>query len=322
METTKTPLSERIRNTARLRHLSLRTETTYLGWIRQYYYFYDKKDPALLNIEHIRSFLSHLAVKRRVSPSTQNQALCALLFLYKDVLQIELPRIENIERAPIKRKIPTVFTPTEAKTILFQLRGSVYYLQACLLYGSGLRLMECIRLRVKDLDFQANQIHVQDTKGQNARITILPVALKPSLERHLSKVKLIHQEDVAEGFGEVYLPYAIDRKYPAASREWAWQYVFPAARRSIDPRSGKMRRHHISESLLQRAVKSAVRKSGIMKPGGCHTFRHSFATHLLERGYDIRTIQQLLGHKDVNTTMIYTHILKSTRGIQSPIDFE
>ena len=318
----KPTLSERIRNAARFKHLSLRTENTYLSWIKQYYYFYDKKAPDLLNAEHISKFLTHLAVHRRVSPSTQNQALCALLFLYKDVLQIEIPRIENIQRAPFKRKIPIVFSQLEAKAILSKMRGSQYYLMASLLYGSGLRLMECIRLRVKDLNFETNQIYVQDSKGQNARITLLPLALKQPLERHLLKVKAVHQEDLAEGFGQVYLPYAIDRKYPSAARTWGWQYVFPAPKRSADPHSGKVRRHHVSETLLQRAVKAAIRSAGISKPGGCHTLRHSFATHLLEKGYDIRTIQQLLGHKDVNTTMIYTHILKSTRGIQSPIDFE
>ncbi|MCI0411581.1 integron integrase [bacterium] len=318
----KPKLSERIRNAARLKHLSIRTENSYLNWIKQYYYFNDKKSPDLLSADHIRIFLSHLAVKRRVSPSTQNQALCALLFLYKGVLQIEIPRIENIERAPIKKKIPIVFSRQEAKSILSRMRGNSYYLMACLLYGSGLRLMECVRLRVKDLNFEMNQIHVQDSKGQNARITILPVTLKEALNLHLCKVKAIHQEDLASGFGEVYLPYAIDRKYPSASRTWAWQYVFPSFKRSVDPRTRKVRRHHVSETLLQRAVKAAVRASGIVKPGGCHTFRHSFATHLLEKGYDIRRIQQLLGHKDINTTMIYTHILKSTREIQSPIDFD
>ena len=296
----KPRLSDRIRRTARLRHLSIRTENSYLNWIRRFYLFCNKQDPARLGKEEIRNFLSHLAADRHVSASTQNQAFSAILFLYRDVLQIELPQIEHVQRAKIKKRIPIIFTRAEAKAILSEMNG-IYKLMACLLYGSGLRLMECIRLRVKDLDFHYNHIVVRDTKGQNARITLFPLALKEQLERHLKHVQLLHKEDLADGFGHVYLPDALERKYPAAPKEWAWQYVFPASKRSIDPRTGKMRRHHASESLLQRAVKSAIRRARIRKPGSCHTFRHSFATHLLEQGYDIRTVQDLLGHKDVST---------------------
>ncbi len=261
------------------------------------------------------------AVHNKVSASAQNQALCALIFLYKDVLNLELPKIDNILRAKSKKKYPIVFTQQELKTILSNMEGT-YRLMASLLYGSGLRLMECLRLRVKDLDFNRNQIIVQDSKGQNARITVLPMSLKPQLQLQLKKVKLLHEQDLAEGFGAVYLPFALAYKYPSAAKSFAWQYVFPALKRSIDPRSKKVRRHHPGESLLQKAVKSAIKKSNIIKPGNCHSFRHSFATHLLQKGYDIRTVQQLLGHKDVRTTMIYTHILKGVEGIQSPIDFD
>jgi integron integrase len=314
-------LSERIRQTARLKHLSLTTEKSYLNWIKRFYFFNQQKDLTLLSSEDIRNFLSHLATQQNVSASTQNQALCALLFLYNDVLQLNLPRIENIERPKIKKRFPVVFTQKEVKVILLNMQG-LYRLMASLLYGSGLRLMECLRLRVKDLDFNRNQIIIQDSKGQNSRITVLPISLKKQLQLQLKKVELLHQQDLTEGFGSVYLPHALELKYPSASKTIAWQYVFPAARRSIDPRSKKIRRHHLSESLLQRAVKTAIKKSRIIKPGSCHSLRHSFATHLLEKGYDIRTVQLLLGHKDVSTTMIYTHVLKGIDGVKSPIDFD
>jgi integron integrase len=317
----KQKLSDRVRHTARLKHLSLRTENSYLNWIKRYYLFNNKKDPSHLGIEEVRNFLTHLAVNQHIAESTQNQALCALLFLYKDVLNLEFPRIENIVRPKIKKKIPIVFTHQEVKAILSNLNPP-YRLMASLLYGSGLRLMECLRLRVKDLDLNRNQIAVQDSKGQNARITILPISIKAQLQLHLKKIELLHKQDLLEGYGEVYLPYALEFKYPTAAKSWAWQYVFPASKRSIDPRSKKMRRHHLNESLLQRAVKSAINKTRIMKPGNCHSLRHSFATHLLEKGYDIRTVQSLLGHKDIRTTMMYTHLLKGIEGVQSPIDFE
>ena len=317
----KPRLSDRIRRTARFKHLSLRTENSYLNWIRRFYLFCNRRDPARLGKEEIRNFLSHLATDKHVSASTQNQAFSAILFLYRDVLQIELPQIEHVERPRIKKRIPVIFTRSQAKAVLSEING-IHKLMASLLYGSGLRLMECVRLRVKDLDLDRNQIVVRDTKGQNARITLLPLSLKQPLEEHLKRVQFLHTEDLAQGFGEVYLPDALERKYPSAPKEWGWQYVFPATKRSIDPVTGKIRRHHASESLLQRAVKTAIRKAKIKEPGSCHTFRHSFATHLLEQGYDIRTVQELLGHKDVSTTMIYTHVLRGVRGIQSPIDSE
>jgi integron integrase len=310
-----------IRQTARFKHLSLKTENSYLNWIKRFYYFNNCNDPRTLNIQDIRKFLTELAVHKHISPSTQNQALCALLFLYKDVLQIEIPKIENIERPKVKRKLPIVFTHQESKIILSNMTGT-HRLMASLLYGSGLRLMECLRLRVKDLDFYGNQIIIQDSKGQNARITILPNSLKQQLQLQLKKVEMLHEQDLLEGYGSVYLPYALEQKYPTASKTLAWQYFFPASKRSLDPRSQIIRRHHLSESLLQRAVKLAIRKSKIIKPGNCHSFRHSFATHLLEKGYDIRTVQSLLGHKDVRTTMIYTHVLKSISAVESPLDFE
>jgi integron integrase len=268
----------------------------------------------------IRQFLSNLATDLNVASSTQNVAFNALLFLYKDVLKKDLPRISDIERSNRPKRLPVVFTPEEVKAFIERLSG-IYSIMANLLYGSGLRLMECVRLRVKDLDFQYNQITVRDGKGEKDRITVLPQALNGPLRRHLAKVKLLHEDDLLEGFGEVYLPYALDRKYPNAAKEWGWQYVFPASSRSLDPRSGKQRRHHISEDMLQRAVKRAIRQAGITKAGSCHSLRHSFATHLLEDGYDIRTVQELLGHSDVRTTMIYTHVLnRGGRGVRSPID--
>jgi integron integrase len=268
----------------------------------------------------IRQFLAHLAVNLRVSASTQTIALSALLFLYRDVLKIPLPYIEDIERAKPSRKLPVVFSRAEVQTILDQLSGT-HLLLASLLYGAGLRLMEAIRLRVKDIDFAANQINVREGKGNVDRITMLPQSVKSSLQQHLNRVRALHQKDLKEGYGDVYLPYALEHKYVNADKEWGWQYVFPSLKRSTDPRSGMVRRHHTAPESLQRAVKSAVRKTNITKNGSCHTFRHSFATHLLEDGYDIRTVQELLGHQDVRTTMIYTHVLnRGGRGVKSPLD--
>jgi integron integrase len=244
-----------------------------------------------------------------------------LLFLYRDVLKQKLPYVSDIERARKPKRLPTVFTKDETKRIFANLEGT-HWLIAGLLYGSGLRLMECLRLRVKDIDFTYQQITVRDGKGEKDRVTMLPVKLKETLTRHLQKVKLLHDDDVAAGYGEVFLPYALARKYPNAPKHWGWQYLFPSVHRSFDPRSGKESRHHLSETTIQKAVKDAIRKSHISKHASCHTFRHSFATHLLERGYDIRTVQELLGHKDVKTTMIYTHVLnRGGRGVESPIDF-
>ena len=316
----KPKLLDRVRAVARIRHLSLRTEQAYSDWIRRFILFHRKRHPEEMGAEEIRQFLSHLAVEGQVSASTQNVALCALLFLYRDVLEVELPYVEGVLRAKRPARVPVVFTRQEAERLLGSLSGS-YALIAGLLYGSGLRLMEAVRLRVKDLNFEYAEILVRDGKGEKDRRTILPRPLCEPLRRHLDRVKLLHEKDLSEGFGEVYLPYALSRKYPNAAKEWAWQYVFPSARLSVDPRSGVTRRHHTSADSVQREVKKAIRAAGITKHGGCHTLRHSFATHLLEDGYDLRTIQELLGHSDVRTTQIYTHVLnKGGRGVRSPLE--
>lgn len=268
----------------------------------------------------IRQFLANLAVEQEISASTQTVALSALLFLYRDVLKRELPYVEGIERAKPSKRLPVVFSRAEVQSVLAHLNGT-YHLIASLLYGAGLRLSEAIRLRVKHIDFAANQITVREGKGDKDRVTMLPQIIRSSLQQHLLKVKVLHDKDVREGFGRVYLPYALARKYPNADRAFAWQYVFPALKRSIDPRTGTERRHHITPESMQRAVRSAIKLTQIRKNGSCHTFRHSFATHLLEDGYDIRTVQELLGHKDVRTTMIYTHVLnRGGRGVKSPLD--
>jgi len=316
----KPRLFDEIRNVARMRHLSLRTEQAYVQWIRRFILFHDKRHPRDMGEAEIRAFISHLAVDRSITASTQTVALSALLFLFRDVLKKEMPYVANIERAQKPKRLPVVFTRDETKRIFAQLEGT-HWLIAGLLYGSGLRLMECLRLRVKDIDFTYAQITVRDGKGEKDRITMLPARLKQALTRQLQKTKVIHEEDLRAGYGEVFLPYALARKYPSAPKQWGWQYVFPAAKRSIDPRNGKQRRHHLSETTIQKAVKNAIRQTRISKNGSCHTFRHSFATHLLEEGYDIRTVQELLGHKDVKTTMIYTHVLnRGGRGVKSPID--
>jgi integron integrase len=270
--------------------------------------------------QEISAFLTHLAVHGKVSASTQNQALCALLFLYGQILDQDLDKFQNVVWAKKPSKLPVVFTVDEVQAVLAHLDGACW-LMASLLYGSGLRLMECLRLRAKDIDFGYKQVLVRDGKGEKDRVTVLPEATAEPLKHHLERVRRIHEQDLKEGYGNVYLPYALDRKYPHAGREWKWQYVFPAPGRSKDPRSHQIRRHHLGEDVLQRAVKKAVRKAGISKHGSCHTFRHSFATHLLEAGYDIRTVQELLGHEDVSTTMIYTHVLnKGGKGVSSPLD--
>jgi integron integrase len=275
-----------------------------------------------MGADEIRQYLSHLATEGHVSASTQNQALAALLFLYRDVLSLELPFIDGIERAKRPVRVPVVLTREETIRIVSQL-GGVYHLMASLLYGSGLRLMECVRLRVKDIDFGYKQITVRDGKGEKDRRTILPGSLTKPLERQLIHARLLHDEDLRRGYGRVYLPYALERKYPNAATEWAWQWVFPAQKISTDPRSGQVRRHHASEDRLQAEVRRAVQQAGIAKRVSCHTLRHSFATHLLEAGYDLRTIQELLGHASVQTTQIYTHVLnRGGRGVKSPLDKE
>ncbi len=320
-QTTNNPrLLDRVRNVIRCKHYSIRTEHSYIEWIKRYIFFHDKQHPENLNETHISAFLTHLAVEKKVASSTQNQALCALVFLYRQVLNKEMGDFENLIRAKRPAKLPVVFTRDEVRKVLLQLDG-VNWLMGQILYGAGLRVMECVRLRVKDIDFGYRQIIVRNGKGNKDRITMLPDIISEQLQRHMQKIKIIHETDLKAGFGSVYLPFALERKYKNADRNWSWQYVFPASRRSIDPRSGAERRHHISESVPQRAIKKAIRKSGISKAGSCHSLRHSFATHLLESGYDIRTVQDLLGHKDVSTTMIYTHVLnRGGKGVQSPGD--
>lgn len=313
-------LLEQLRRALRLRHYSIRTERAYLDWVKRFILFHGKRHPREMGTDEIRRFLSHLATDHSVAASTQNQALCALLFLYRQVLGIELPYVEGIERAKRSAHVPVVLTRQEAALVLSRMSGA-YRLMASLLYGAGLRLMECVRLRVKDLDFGYRQVTVRDGKGEKDRRTLLPESLAGPLRLHIERVRLQHREDLWAGYGRVYLPYALERKYPAAAAEWVWQWIFPSARLSRDPRSGVTRRHHASEDMLQAAVKRAVAEAGVAKRVSCHTFRHSFATHLLESGYDIRTVQELLGHTSVETTQIYTHVLnKGGRAVRSPLD--
>ena len=314
-------LLDRVRWHLRVKHYSIRTEQAYVDWIRRYILFHGKRHPDEMGERQITQFLTHLAVDKHVAASTQNQAFSALLFLYQQVLERKLDFIDNVQRVTRPSKLPVVFTPSEARSVLAHLKGD-YRLMAELLYGSGLRLMECLRLRVKDIDFGYGHITVRDGKGLRDRITVLPEQLRQPLRRHLERTREIHQRDLADGNGRVYLPFALDQKYRKANRSWPWQYVFPAEKLSNDPRSGEKRRHHTMENNLQKAVKIAIQRSGIRKTGSCHTFRHSFATHLLENGQDIRTVQELLGHKDVSTTMIYTHVLnKPGLAVRSPLDY-
>ena len=313
-------LLDQVRDALRLRHYSLRTEQSYLGWIKRYILFHNKKHPKDMGAAHVEAFLSHLAVQGQVAASTQNQALSAILFLYKEVLKTELPWLDNVVRAKRPERLPVVLTVAETQAILAHVEGAVG-LVIQLLYGTGLRLAEGLRLRIKDIDFAQRAIIVRDGKGQKDRITMLPEKLIAPLRAHLNVVKALHEQYLTEGGGDVYLPHALERKYPHANREWAWQYVFPARDVSTDPRSGAVRRHHIDEKAVQRAMQHAARLSGVGKPATPHTLRHSFATHLLEAGYDIRTVQELLGHKDVRTTMIYTHVLnRGGKGVLSPLD--
>lgn len=313
-------LLDQVRDHIRARHYSLRTERSYVSWIVRFIRFHGLRHPRELGPPAIEAFLTHLAVVDRVAASTQNQARSALILLYREVLDLALPTLDDVVAAKMPRRLPTVLTRAEVRAVLHGLAGE-HALMARLLYGSGLRLLECLRLRVKDLDFGQHQLVVRDGKGAHDRITMLPDSLVAPLEEHLIAVRALHTSDLARGFGAVYLPFALAEKYPSAAREWGWQYVFPAAQLSEDPRGGTFRRHHAAERGLQAAVKSAVRAAGLAKPASCHTFRHSFATHLLEDGYDIRTVQELLGHKDVRTTMIYAHVLnRGGRGVRSPLD--
>lgn len=313
-------LLDQTRDRLRLLHYSLRTEEAYLYWIRKFILFHQKRHPDEMGAAEIGEFLTSLARDHLVAASTQNQAASAIFFLYREVLQQELDPVESFFRASKPERLPVVFTRDEVRNILAQLAGE-RWLMASLLYGSGLRLMECLRLRVKDIEFDYRQLIVRSGKGDKDRVTPLSESLNEPLKVQLEKAWQLHRADIEAGFGRVWLPHALARKYPTADREWGWQYVFPADRLSLDPRSGVRRRHHVDERTLQRAVKRAVHEAGINKPGSCHTFRHSFATHLLEDGYDIRTVQELLGHADVNTTMIYTHVMnKGGKGVKSPLD--
>ena len=313
-------LLDQVRTAIRLRRMSYRTEQTYCDWIKRFILFHNKRHPKEMGVPEIEAFLADLVNNRNVAPSTQNQALHSILFLYREVLQIELPRIGMMPTRK-QARLPEVFTREEVQRLLSHMEGR-NRMMASLLYGTGMRLSELLRLRVKDIDFQQNQITVRQGKGDKDRVTMLPLSLKEELREHLKKVKQAHEVDLLEGFGNVEMPFALAKKYPQADKEWKWQYVFPAPKCSIDPRSGTERRHHLDESVLQRAVKMAMRRAGIAKHGSCHTLRHSFATHLLESGYDIRTVQELLGHEDVSTTMIYTHVLnRGGLGVRSPLDF-
>jgi len=313
-------LLERLHEAICVRHLSHRTEEAYRYWIKRYLFFHRLRHPQEMGEAEINAFLSHLAVQEKVSASTQNQALSALLFLYRHILKREIGDLGQVIRAKRPRRLPVVMTRDEVQAVLGNLSRDKW-LMAALLYGAGLRLMECLRLRVQDIDFTRHEITVRDGKGAKDRITMLPESPSTPLRDHLKRVHALHEKDLDEGWGRVQLPSALDRKYPNAPAEWRWQWVFPQEKRWKNTKTGEQGRHHIHETLLQRAVKEAVRKAGIVKHVGCHTFRHSFATHLLEAGYDIRTIQELLGHKDVTTTMIYTHVLnKGGHGVRSPMD--
>ncbi len=313
-------LLDQVRDKLRVKHYSIRTEQVYADWIKRYILFHGKRHPKEMGAQEVEAFLTHLAVAGKVAAATQNQAKSALLFLYREVLEIQLPWLDNVTQAKAPKRLPVVLTVSEVQAVLSRLNGA-YLLIASLLYGGGMRLMEVVRLRVKDVEFVRREIIVREGKGFKDRVTMLPAAVIDALKAHLIKVKALHDDDVAQGLGEVYLPFALDKKYPNAGREWGWQYIFPSKNLSIDPRSGKTRRHHLDEKGVQRAVKQAVRDAGLTKPATPHTLRHSFATHLLQNGYDIRTVQELLGHSDVSTTMIYTHVLnKGGKGVVSPLD--
>ncbi len=327
----KAGLFNQCREVLRFHHYALRTEEAYLQWIRRYLKFHRGAEragprqgwrhPREMGAGEVREFLTHLAVRADVAASTQNQALNALVFLYEQVLQMPLGDLGEVARVTRPPRLPAVLTAEEARRVLAALKPGTASLIVRLLYGTGMRLLEALRLRVKDVDFERNQLTVREGKGDKDRVTMLPEKLKGELQAHFERVKLLHEQDLAEGFGRVYLPHALARKYPKADRQWGWQWVFPSARRSKDPRSGVERRHHTHELVVQRAMNSAVQLAKLAKPATCHTLRHSFATRLLETGYDIRTVQELLGHKDVATTQIYTHVMqKPGIGVRSPLD--
>jgi integron integrase len=314
-------LLDRIRMAVRTRHYSIRTEEAYVAWAKRYILFHNKKHPSAMGAEEVNAFLSHLAVSQRVSASTQAQALCALIFLYRHVLEDPLPWLDEIVRARRRRRLPVVLARGEVRRLLGAMSGTPRLI-ASILYGGGLRVLEALRLRVKDVDFAANLIVVRQGKGDKDRRTILPAGTKESLRLQIEQARRVHRRDLARGLGAVWLPDALQRKYPNAPREFAWQYVFPSTRLWTDPVTGARGRHHLDESVVQRAIRQAGREVGLDKPAGCHTLRHCFATHMLEDGYDIRTVQELLGHADVRTTMIYTHVLEQMgrRTMRSPLD--
>lgn len=313
-------LLDRMRAEIRVRHYSIRTEETYLDWARRFILFHDKRHPKDMGADEVQAFLSYLALERNVSSSTQNQAKSALLFLYRDVLHIELPWLDEVISAKMGKRLPVVLTPTEMRALLNAMSGTMG-LVASLLYGTGMRLLEGLRLRVKDIEFTRREIIVREGKGNKDRVTVLPENLILPLQAHLARVKALHERDLDAGFGEVYMPNALALKYPKGARTWGWQFVFPSVVRSVDPRSDVERRHHLYEASVQRAVREAAKVAEIHKPVTPHVLRHSFATHLLQAGYDIRTVQELLGHSDVSTTMIYTHVLnKGGKGVVSPLD--
>ena len=321
-ERDKPKLLDEVRRVIRLKHYSIRTEQSYCDWIKRFILFSGTRHPKEMGEAEVTAFLSHLATDLNVAASTQNQALSAILFLYGQVLDQKLGWLDGVERARRPAKLPVVFTKEEAERVLGQMKGTTS-LMARLLYGTGIRVMECVRLRVKDIDFGYLQITVREGKGAKDRVTMLPVSLVEELREQVERVRLLHASDLRDGYGSVWLPGALAVKYPSAPKDFGWQYLFPSSRRSRDPRDpgADERRHHLDETVLPRAVKLAIRSSGVHQAASCHTFRHSFATHLLENGYDIRTVQELLGHKDVSTTMIYTHVLnKPGVAVRSPLD--